>query len=136
MFPRPHFINREPSYTWDGRQVVRELSDRPHLLTRIEVRGTFFPHMGREPFMRIVLDNEDTVRAWLVDVCDDHSCLRGYFPNDLPDHGIIEFGYGADLMGRVDFEARRAIIQSLDRERLPKETVMVTREFVERQLNQ
>ena len=130
MFPMVQFIDKQPTYRWDGRQIVRELAGRPHLLTRIEVRGAYFPHMGREPFMRVVDADGAPTRAWFTNVCDRGECVRGYFPVDLTAAGVLEFGYGADVVGRIEFDPSAHEIDVLDRERIPGDLVVATAAYI------
>lgn len=130
---RPRFLHEEPRYTWGGREVVVELDDRPHLLTRIEVRGGYFPLMAREAFMRIVVDKK-TVPAWFAKPSEDTRSLRGYFATDLPRTGVLEFGYGADLVGRIELDEAQKLDRPLDRERLPRDVVIVDTDHVVRRL--
>jgi hypothetical protein len=129
---RPRFLHEKPRYTWEGREVVVELDDRPHLLTRIEVRGGYFPLMGREAFMRIVTGDK-TVPAWFAKPSEDTRSLRGYFATDLPHTGVLEFGYGADLVGRIDLGEEQKL-DPLDRKRLPPDLVIVDTDHVVRRL--
>ncbi len=129
------FIDRQPEYEVEAREVVRELGDRPHLLTRVEVRGTHFPHMAREAFIRAAAGDEVVAQAWFTDVAEDSRSLLGYFAEDVAlDRGVLEFGYGADVVGRVQLERRDVPRRVLERERLPKDVVVVTAEFVEERL--
>ncbi|HEV2754982.1 MAG TPA: hypothetical protein VG318_04320 [Actinomycetota bacterium] len=121
---RPLFLKDHPHYTWAGREVVVEFDERPHLLSRIEVGGGYFPQMGREAFMRIVVDEKTTVPAWFAEPADDTRSLRGYFATDLPASGVLEFGYGADLMGRLELGEGDRRIETLDRTRLQQDLVV------------
>jgi hypothetical protein len=118
---RPLFLKDLPNYDWTGREVVVELDDRPHLLARVDVGGGYFPRMGREAFMRVVVDEKTTVRAWFAEPADDLRTLHGYFAAELPELGVLEFGYGADVMGRLEL---RGTIETLDRARLPRDVVV------------
>lgn len=129
---RPHFITQEPTFTWEAREVLRELADLPHLLTRIEVFGTYFPHLDRPVLMRIVTKGGDVVDAWMADVGPNNESLRGYFHVDVPG-GVLEFGYGNDLMGRIRLSTRgKPKVSKLTRRRLPSDVIAVTPEYVER----
>lgn len=127
---RPYFLKDQPRYTWSGSEVVVELGERPHLLSCIEVAGGYFPQMGREAFMRIVVDDKTTVPAWFAEPDDDGRSLRGYFATDLPERGLLEFGYGTDLLGRLELGELRREIERLDRSRLPHELVVPDSEQV------
>lgn len=120
-----------PDISWRAREIVREVDDRPHLLTRIELRGGSFPQLDAQPFVR-VLGERTAVLSWFAHVADDNSSLNGYFPVDAPlDEGIIEYGYGSRVFGRIPerFDARR--VERLDRERLPRDLIAVTEELVQ-----
>lgn len=123
---------RPDDLRWEVREIVRELDHRPHLLTRVEVTGRPFPIVDRPPFMRLI-DGESTARAWFVDVVEDGSAVRGYFAVGTEVRGTLEFGVGNDIVGRVDIEGRSEI-PHLDRERLPRNLVVVTPDFLAERL--
>jgi hypothetical protein len=121
-----------PDLSWRAHEVVSELDDRPHLLTRIELRGGSFPQLDAPAFIR-VLGRRTPVVSWFARVADDGSALSGYFPVDAPiDDGIIEYGYGSRVFGRIPapFDARK--VERLDSERLPKDLIPVTQRFIQR----
>lgn len=123
---------RQPEFRWTGREVVRELNDRPHLLLRVEIRGAYFPLRAPEPFIRIVRE-EGTVESWFAEVAEDHAALRGYFPPGTDTDGILEFGYGAKVMGRVGQPFTPKAVERLDRTRLPRDVVEPREMPVQRQ---
>lgn len=116
--------------TWDAREVVREIDDRPHLLVRITIRRAYFPHRAAVPFLRIRDARQQVADAWFAEVDDDNTALAGYFPTDLPESGVIEFGYGDQTIGRVPLEFRTDRVRRLDHERLPESIVPVTRRYL------
>jgi hypothetical protein len=124
------FIERLQSVDWRAQEVVKELNDRPHLLVRVEITGPRFPHRAAEPFVRILSDDRVVAESWFADISEDNLRLLAYFPTDVPQGGIIEFGYGRDVMGRIQAAFESRVIQRLDRERLPKETVEVSTQFL------
>jgi hypothetical protein len=111
---------------WQGKEVIKQLDDKPHLLTSIEIRGTYFPHRDAEPFVRIIAKEKPRVTSWFSNIAADNNSMIGYFPEDLPDTGIIEFGYGARIMGRLPLGYEPAKVVRLDRKRLPEKTLIVT----------
>lgn len=131
-FREPFELRQSPDLSWRADEIVRQLDDRPHLLTRIEISGGAFPHMGAEPFVRVIRKG-DMARSWFADVADDSTTLSGYFPVDLaPGEGVVEYGYGNRVFGRMGgrFDPRK--IDRLDRDRLPRGLVVVTTEFIRR----
>ena len=116
MFPIAIYSAAQiPDFTWQATEVVREVDHKPHLLVRVSVRGGFFPHRALVPVMRIVRGDQ-FVRAWFTEISEDNGTLNGYFATDLPDEGIIEFGYPDGPPGRV-----RAVFSSRDVKRLVRE---------------
>lgn len=124
------FTEKPPQLFVQAHEVVKEIDDRPHLLVRIDISGPFFPHRAPEPFVRIITSERLTVECWFADVLDNNRKLVGYFPVDLPDDGMIEVGYGDELMATLPAEFRSEAVIRLDRERLPEEVVVVTAEFL------
>lgn len=117
--------------TWEAQDTVRELDDRPHLLTRLVVRGGFFPHMNAMPFIRL-RGRRGAVTSWFAEVADDNSAMLGYFPVDaLRAQGVVEYGYGGRVFGqaREAFQPKKR--RRLDRQRLSETVVEVTRKFVD-----
>lgn len=128
---QPLYADRRPPLSWRARETVLELDDRPHLLHGIEIRGGPFPQMDAQPFVRIA-GREEAFRSWFANVGDDGASFTGYFPIDarLPD-GILEYGYGNMVFGRIDdYTPQR--IERLDKARLPKNLVPVTEAFIAR----
>lgn len=118
-------IDFQAQLSWQAKEVIKELDDKPHMLTRIEISGTFFPHRAAEPFIRIVVSKRKTVTNWFTDVSEDNKRLMGYFPVDLPNEGIIEFGYGAKVMGRIPKKFNNKDIDRLDRGKLLHNPIVV-----------
>lgn len=119
-----------PDPEWRADEVVHELDDRDHLLMRIQIRGGSFPHMDAEPFVRIA-GRRDEARSWFVDIADDSSRMSGYFPVDVsPGEGVIEYGYGNRVFGRLGRRFSTRIVERLDRQGLPRKTVIVTADYI------
>ena len=130
IFREPLGVREQLDLRWRASEIVRELDDRPHLLLQIEVSGGSFPHMNAEAFVRLLRDR-DSVQSWFADVADDNTTISGYFPVDLdPVEGIIEYGYGDRVFGRIAGLLGRGKVELLDRERLPRRVVVVTEEFI------
>ncbi len=125
-------VDRPHDLRWEAREIVRDLDDRPHLLTRVEVTGRPFPIVDRPPFMRLV-DSGSAATAWFVDVAEDGSAVRGYFAEGTEPRGTLEFGAGNDVVARIQIEGRREIPR-LDRGRLPRNVVVVTPDFLAERL--
>jgi hypothetical protein len=54
----------QPSeFSWQSREVIKELSDKPHLLVSIEITGPYFPHRAPEPFVSVRPDLPATSRS-------------------------------------------------------------------------
>jgi hypothetical protein len=123
--------NRSAELSWGAREVVREIDDLPHLLVRVDVRGPYFPHRAREASVRIVADKGQDMTCWFADIADDGRRLLGYFPTDLPDRGVVEFGYGSETIGSLPVEFDARAVTRLDRDRLPEDLVVVTSDYLE-----
>lgn len=121
-----------PELLWRASEVVRELDDRPHLLTRIQLLGGSFPQLDAQPFVR-VLGRRTSVESWFAEVADDGASMSGYFPVDAPPaEGIVEYGYGSRVWGRIPGPFDPLKVEHLDRERLPRDLVLVTEQFIRR----
>jgi hypothetical protein len=114
---------RQPEFRWAGREVVRELNDRPHLLLRVEITGAFFPLRDAPAFVRIVRESGQVAESWFAEASEDGTTLVGYFPPGTDAEGIVEFGYGNKVMGRVSQPFTARGVERLDRARLPREVV-------------
>lgn len=119
-----------PKFSWSAKEVIKEIDKKPHLLIRIEISGSHFPHRALEPFMKIRVNKEEIMSSWFTDVSRDNSKLIGYFPIDLPSKGVIEFGYGNQVMGIVDEKIDFDVISHLDREQLPEKVVAVSVKYL------
>ena len=113
------------------REVVLDLDDRPHLLVEVVVTGMYFPHRAPMPFVNIIPSGDENkmLPCWWADVADDNLALLGYFPVDLPEQGVVEFGYGATVMGRVSLPFERRKVKMLDRKKLPDNIVTKPKHF-------
>ncbi|HYR11397.1 MAG TPA: hypothetical protein VEQ60_26685 [Longimicrobium sp.] len=114
---------RQPEFSWTGREVVREINDGPHLLLRVEIRGGYFPLRAPEPFVRIIREDGTVEESWFAEVAEDHTALRGYFAPATDTAGVLEFGYGHQVMGRTSQSFAPKAVERLDRARLPREVV-------------
>lgn len=104
---------------------LRDLDDTPHLLTRVKLTGTEFPHRALEPYVRV-----GDVESRFVDISDDGTVARAYFDQPLPEGGTIEFGYGAEPPRvRLRHGIRLKDLTPLDSDRLPDDTRFVDRFF-------
>jgi hypothetical protein len=117
-----------------AKEVVRVIDRKPHLLSRIDIDGAVFPQRAVPPFVRIRVNDELTVSAWFASVSNDGRTLSGYFQEDLPARGAIEFGYGVDVMGRLPLPFDAGTVLRLDRKKLPQGIVIVSRDFLKKKL--
>jgi hypothetical protein len=128
----PLDFSDRPELSWQASEVVRELDDRPHLMTRIQLRGGSFPHLDAQPFVR-VRGRRVSVESWFAEVADDQASLTGYFPVDASmADGVIEYGYGSRVFGRVPGPFDPLRVEHLDRDRLPRDLGLVTERFIRR----
>jgi hypothetical protein len=130
-----HVEPRQPELTWQAQEVVREVDRRPHLLVRVTVRGGSFPHRAMGPFLRIV-EGDATVFPWFTEIAEDSTALVGYFATDLPRGGTIEYVYPGEPPRRVPAQFSVEPVKRLERERLPRDVVEVTRKFLEAKRSQ
>jgi hypothetical protein len=132
IFGQPFGLPSSPDPEWRADEVLYELDDRDHLLTRIQIVGGSFPHMDAEPFVR-VKGWRDSARSWFVDIAEDSTTMSAYFPVDaIPSDGVIEYGYGNRLFGRLARRFSARAVERLDRERLPRTVVVVTSNVLRR----
>ncbi len=124
------FTKELPALTVEAKEVIRPIDHKPHLVARITVRGMHFPQRALVPFMRIAAGRK-TLTAWFAEITDDENGLVGYFPVDLPARGMIEFGYGNQVMDRfaLAFDTRK--LARLDRKLVEKGAVEVTTKFLQ-----
>lgn len=124
------FIGHTEQVEWRAQEVIKELDDRPHLLVRLEIVGPYFPHRAPEPFVRIVSGEQVVAESWFTDISEDNRKLVAYFPTDMPQGEIIEFGYGIDVMGRIRAPFESGMVKRLEREKLPAEVVEVSTQYL------
>lgn len=124
------FSPKASDLSWRAEEVIKKIDERPHLVVRVEISGTYFPHRATEPFARIVTEKGQIVSNWYANVADDNTRLVSYFPTDLPGRGTIEFGYGGKLMGKIPLAFDFQAVKQLDRKRLPKEVVEVSSKYL------
>jgi hypothetical protein len=120
------YTAQPPQLSWQAEEVVREIDDRPHLLVRVSIRGGYFPQRALVPFVRLVEADKPSVRAWFTEIRADSNELLGYFPTDITGGGVLEYGYGQDVLGRSSVSFEPGSIKRLDRARLPKGITVVT----------
>lgn len=124
------FIGRLERVEWRAREVVKDLDDRPHLLVRVEIAGPHFPHRAVDPRVRILRGEQVVAESWFAQVSEDNRRILAYFPTDVPEGDVIEFGYEDDVMGRIRADFGSGLVQRLERGRLPKETVEVSTPYL------
>ena len=127
-------MRKTPEYTAHGKEVVKVLDDRPHLLVRLEVKGTYFPNRAAHPFVMIQLDQPSGRQEYYKDlftqVSPDNRKLIGYLPVNVPQNGTIVFGYGDEIWGALPHDFSPEDLIRLDRKRLPKNLVVVDNRFM------
>jgi hypothetical protein len=117
-------------YTWEAREVVRELNDRPHHLLRVEIKGGPFPQRALEPVARITSHGGDQSASWFATISDDGQSLSAYFPLDVPEEGTLEIGYFPVITARLAKPFERALVVKLDPSRLGPDVITVTRGYL------
>jgi hypothetical protein len=118
--------------SWQAREVVREVDHEPHLLVRLAVAGGYFPQRALVPIMRIVQGDEIVAHSWITEISADNRTLLGYFPTDLPEEGVIEFGYPDQPLGRLRVELGGDAIRRLDRHRVDERVVEASSDYIRR----
>lgn len=124
------FIGQLQQVECRAQEVVKMLDDRPHLLVRLDITGPHFPHRAAEPFVRILSRERVVAKSWFTRISEDSRKLMAYFPVDVPAGDTIEFGYAVNVMGRIAASFDAKAVKHLERERLPKETVEVSNEYL------
>lgn len=125
-------MRKLPEYKIQAREVVRVLDDRPHLLIRVEVSGEYFPHRAVHPFVMVKVGEQEYFKDLFTEVSPDNEKLIGYLPINIPSNGIIVFGYGNEIWGAMPGEFDTASVARLDRNKLPKDIVIVDDNFLRR----
>ncbi|MHC4692049.1 MAG: hypothetical protein ACYS67_04845 [Planctomycetota bacterium] len=123
-------MRKLPEYKALATEVVRVLDDRPHLLVRIEVSGEHFPHRAPHPFVMVKVGEDEYYKDLFTEVSPDNHKLLGYLPVNIPSKGVIVFGYGDEIWGRIPGEFDAASVTRLDRKRLPEKVVIVDDDFL------
>jgi hypothetical protein len=99
----------------EAREVLRDIEQRPHLLTRIKLSGAYFPRRALDPFVIV-----GRVRSLFVEISEDSLNARAYFDAPLPEAGTIRFGYGSEIELGLAGQFSHDDVQRLDPARLPK----------------
>jgi hypothetical protein len=122
----------EPGLAWSAREVLLDLDERPHLLVRLELQGDAFPHLDAQPFVRVAA-RRAYAESWFARVAEEGTSIAGYFAVDgLPAEGLVEYGYGDRVFGRVPAPFEPLRVKQLDRQRLPEDVVVVDERFLKR----
>ena len=122
---------RQPKeFKASAKEVVKELNGKPHLLVRIQVSGDHFPHRAAHPFVMIRTGDRQYFKDLFTEVAADNSSLIGYLPVHIPPRGEIAFGYGDTIWGFVPGTFTAQEVSRLDRQKLPKDIVVVDEEFL------
>jgi hypothetical protein len=97
---------------YEAREVVVDLHDKPHLLTRLSLMGPYFPQRSEEAYVAV-----GKMRSKFVLISEDGQRADAYFERALPPTGTITFGYGksVDLVVPRPFQATRVMKLDLDR---------------------
>jgi hypothetical protein len=81
-----------PRLQWEGKVVVRDWKNEPHLFFRLKLSGTYFVERSSEAFIQI-----GKLRSKFVQIAPDGLSVNGYFDKLPPLEGVVEFGYGAQV---------------------------------------
>lgn len=93
----------------EAAEVVLDLHDKPHLLTRVTIVGPYFPERSEEPYVRV-----GEVRSKFVRISEMGLRVDAYFDARLPDAGEVVFGYGRDVDLIVPQPWRTEAVMRLD----------------------
>jgi hypothetical protein len=107
---------------WSAREVLRDLSGKPHLFWRVKMTGTQFDERALPPYVSV-----GGVRSIFAVIAPDGLSVSGYFDRPLRG-GVVEFGYHDEpplLRSARRFEA--GAVSRLDRARLPPEVANIER---------
>jgi hypothetical protein len=110
-----HFPIESPKLKWESKVVVRDINEGPRLYIRLRLTGTKFPLFNTIPFVRI----GKTVTHY-VDIADDGLSANAYFERDLPEDGVVEFGYDVQALLRFPQRYAGSLVKRLDQKRLPE----------------
>jgi hypothetical protein len=78
-----------PRLQWEGKLVVRDWKNAPHLFFRLKLSGTYFVERSSEAFVQI-----GNLRSKFVQIAPDGLSVNGYFDKLPALEGLVEFGYG------------------------------------------
>lgn len=110
---------------YEVRQVLRDIDETPHLLIRVKLTGTEFPHRALEPYVRV-----GDVESRFVRVSGDGTVARAYFDRPLAEGDTVEIGYGPEPpLVRLRHGIELKDLTPLDPDRLPDDTRFVDRFF-------
>jgi hypothetical protein len=135
---RQTFIRKDllPRYQVAAKEVVKVINDIPHLLVRMIISGGHFPHRAPHPFIHVRVGESEYFTDYFTQVSNDNASLVGYLPVNVPEKGVIEFGYGNEIWGTIAGEFLAESIPRLDKERLPRDILIVDEAFINRRKDQ
>ena len=123
----------DPQINLKGKEVVKIINEKPHLLLRLEISGDYFPHLGREPFVRIMhTQKKEFDVCWFAEVSQDNRSIYAYFPIDCKISKRVEYGYGNEVIGTVTEKFVEKGFDRLVKSRLEKGTITVTQKYLNR----
>lgn len=124
-----------PKIKLSGKEVIKIINDKPHLLLRLELSGDYFPHLDRPPFVRIMYSRKNNFElCWFANVSDDNRSIYAYFPIDCKMASRIEYGYGNEVIGKVTEKIAEDRFEKLNNKKLEKSTVSVTQRYLSRMM--
>jgi hypothetical protein len=114
----PDEADRTPR--WEAKEVVRDLSGRPHLFVRLTLSGFRLDERALEPIVRVGGRVARFTRSGFPE-----PVLHAYFDETLPEGEPIDFGFeDAGILHRFPARFTEMEVTRLDRGRLPKNVVI------------
>jgi len=111
---------------WEARYLVQNLNKEPHLLLRLKISGTFFPQRALEPFVLV-----EKIRSKFVKISKDGKIAYAYFTEPLKGGGIIQFGYGQEILLKFPKPFGKEKLKLLEVDRLPKNVRFLKKFFTD-----
>ncbi len=112
--------------TWNARQVLRDIGEKPspHILLRMKLSGVYFNQRALEPYVRV-----GKIRSLFVKISEDGLTARAYFDRPLTTEGMIEFGYGGEVIFRMRSPFDPDDVRMLDPELLREQNIVFMERF-------
>lgn len=121
---------KAPDYTLHVQDIIKDFNNKPHRMVKMVITGEQFPIRDAPLFVRIV-DEGSREESWLTELAASRQEIIAFFPVDIDKKGVIEFGYGNEVLG-VFRNPGWKNFKALDATLIEKEVITVDRKWLKK----